>query len=212
MEALIFDWSGTIYDNVQDFYTQFVVQMFQLHNKTPISFQEFQENFTIPYMRFWNKYFPTLTKEEQNALYKKLMPHDCGKPYPDVGKTLSKLREKGIRMFVVSSDSGQKMMHQAQEHGLSDFFEETYCDIYDKDKKLMEIMQTHTLRAKQTAYMGDTIGDIEAAHAAGVISIAHTQGFQHRAVLQNVNPDFCIDRFGQLLDLIDQKKSPNPFC
>ncbi|MFH0981137.1 MAG: HAD hydrolase-like protein [Planctomycetota bacterium] len=50
--------------------------------------------------------------------------------------------------------------------------------------------------------VGDSVVDIETARAAGMPSVAVTWGFQDRGHLQNARPDYLVDDFDQLWEVI----------
>ncbi|MFH0922830.1 MAG: HAD hydrolase-like protein, partial [Candidatus Micrarchaeota archaeon] len=103
-KAIIFDWSGTLSDNFHCF-CKVCGRMFKELGRPPISEEEIRLNFTIPYMKFWNKYFPDLAKEKQDDLYQKCM-HEAGEPktYPGAEETVKHLHDEEFKIFVVSSD------------------------------------------------------------------------------------------------------------
>jgi phosphoglycolate phosphatase-like HAD superfamily hydrolase len=71
-KAFIFDWSGTLSDNFPN-YCKVCRLIFVEMGISPISDEEIRLNVTIPYMKFWNKYIPNITIEEQDQLYRKYM-------------------------------------------------------------------------------------------------------------------------------------------
>jgi phosphoglycolate phosphatase-like HAD superfamily hydrolase len=93
-KAIIFDWSGTLRNNCDCFYNVCNI-MFKELGKKPISKEEMRMNFTLPYMKFWNKYFPDLTKEKQGVMFEKYI-HQVGESemYPNVKEILTSLYKK----------------------------------------------------------------------------------------------------------------------
>ena len=55
---------------------------------------------------------------------------------------------------------------------------------------------------QQALMVGDTAADIQAGQAAGVRTCAVTYGFGKPEVLKALDPDYCIDRFPDLLHII----------
>ena len=101
INALIFDWAGTLQNNI-DVYVELCGVIFKKLGKTPISKEEIRQNITIPYMNFWNKYFPDMTLEKQNKLYAEtIISLDKSQLYDGVKETLEHLSQKGIKLFVV---------------------------------------------------------------------------------------------------------------
>ena len=103
-KAFIFDWSGTLSDNFHLF-CKVCALIFTELGKEPIGPDEIKLNFTLPYMKFYNKYFPDLTKEKQDALFEKYI-HTVGEPeiYKNVKETIDYLNKSGFELFILSSD------------------------------------------------------------------------------------------------------------
>ena len=67
---------------------------------------------------------------------------------------------------------------------------------------LQMIMERLNIKPEETAYIGDTINDIRMAKNAGVLSIAVKTGAQSNKELEKENPDFLIDDFSKIVDVI----------
>jgi phosphoglycolate phosphatase len=175
--------------------------MFENFGKKVPEEDEIRRNFTLPYMKFWNRYFPDMSLGEQQALYKKFI-HQAGEAelYPNVKETVEYLKERGCEIFVLSSDPISKLGPEVQKSGLSDKVEKVVGDIHDKGKALESLVGDFKLNRDTTYYMGDTSGDVEAGKFAKIKTIGITWGFQHRKVLAESHPDFLID------DIVEIKK------
>ena len=75
-----------------------------------------------------------------------------------------------------------------------------------KSEKIKHIMEKFSGRPVNTFMIGDSMGDITEGRKAGVHTIAVTYGWQPRAVLESVNPEFICDTMEELKALV-QKKS-----
>ena len=92
-KAFIFDRSGTLSDNFHSF-CQVCTIVFSELGKENISPEEIRSTFTTPYMKFRNMYFPDLTKERQDELYKKYIHQvDDAEIYPGVMEMIHILYE-----------------------------------------------------------------------------------------------------------------------
>lgn len=77
MKNIIFDWSGVVKDAV-DAQLWKVNKVFNKFGVGSISMEEFKENFELPYMNFYNRYLPNVTKEQQDVYYKELsVSNEC---------------------------------------------------------------------------------------------------------------------------------------
>jgi len=198
IKSIIFDWSGTLSDNFHLF-CKVVEKICEVKGKTPLSIEEIRETFDLPYMKFWNKHFPKMTKEEEEKLYSKYI-HQIGTPdvFPQVSETLQKLHSDGIRLFVVSSDLKTTLLPEIQKAGLENVFSEVKDFVHEKEHAISELIQKYNLNPKETAFVGDTSGEVLAGKKAGVKTISITWGFSDRKRLIEAKPDALIDSIIEL--------------
>ncbi len=200
--AVFFDWSGTLNNNV-DAFCDVCDHMFKELGHKPISKTEIKRHFTIPYMRFWNRYFPDLTQEEESRLYTKyILLLGKAKPYLGVKKVLQELQSRNILLFVVSSDLKQTLFPEIESYGFLHFFSEVYADVYEKELVLGKILSSRGLDPKKCFFVGDTTGDIEAARRVGLKTVGIGWGFQHKSVLKKSAPDYLISRISDLRSIV----------
>lgn len=202
MKNIIFDWSGTLSNNLHSF--QYVCRnVFQKYGIPEISLEEIRQNFDTPYMKFWNKYLPEYSKDEQDELYAKLI-HEAEPAflYEGVKEIMQNLKNKNVRMFIISSDPLSKLREEIETGGLNDYFEEILGKIHEKEEVIPEIVNKYLLNISETYYIGDTRGDIEAGKKAGVKTIGISWGYQHKDILVKSNPDHIIDKITELKNII----------
>jgi phosphoglycolate phosphatase len=192
-KAFIFDWSGTLSDNFHCFCKVCDLIFLEL-GKQPISEEEIRLNFTLPYMKFWNKYFPGLSKENQFVLYEKYI-HQVDEPqlYPKIEEVMELLSASGWKIFILSSDPISKLIPETEKSGLSPFFSKVVGNIHEKDAMILSLIEEYDLDKNLTYYVGDTSGDVEAGKSSNVKTIGISWGFQDKSVLSKSNPDFLID-------------------
>jgi phosphoglycolate phosphatase len=199
---IIFDWSGTLSNNLHSF--QYVCRnIFQQYGLKEISLDEIRRNFELPYMKFWNKYLPDISREIHEKEYRHFIHKaDPAFLYEGVEDVLKSLKNRNIKMFVLSSDPISKLSEETKKDGINSYFIEIFGEVYQKDKHIPRIIDKYVLDKTKTFYIGDTCGDIEAGKNAGVKTIGITWGYQHRQILAKSNPDYMIDKITELEDII----------
>jgi phosphoglycolate phosphatase len=202
MRNIIFDWSGTLSNNVEIFHKACDI-IFQKLGREPISDDEKKLHFNIPYMLFWNRYFPDLTQEEEHKIFTETMIK-LEKPelYDGVTEVLQGLKAKGIRMFLISSDDYATLDPELEKSGISDLFEEVLGLIHEKEPAIREMITKHELDTAETMFVGDSSGEMETAKKLGLVSVGITWGFQHRTVLEKSEPDHLIDDIKELNNVL----------
>ena len=84
---IIFDWSGVVKDAFKG-HLWIVNKMFEKFGVKEMSHEELQKKWEQPYMLFYNKYIPDLTKEDQDKLWHDLiLDKDCPKSQEYPGMT-----------------------------------------------------------------------------------------------------------------------------
>ena len=202
IKNIIFDWSGTLSDDFTPVY-QASMLVFKKLGREPISMEEYRREFTLPYMVFWNKYFPDLTKGEQDRLYAETI-NQVGEPtlYPGVVDELERLRSLSLNMIVISSHPHDKLMKEASAYGIQSFFQEINGGIHDKTETILGILQRNNFNPKQTIYVGDMTHDVDAGKKAGVMTVALGGGYQSKDKLMTSKPDHFIANISGLKKLL----------
>lgn len=201
-KAFIFDWSGTLSDNFHLF-CKVCDLMFAELGKEPISASEIKQHFTLPYMKFWNRYFPNLSRGKQCELYEKYI-HQVGEPklHEKVKEIITLLNGNDYLLFILSSDPISRLIPEVQKSGFAELIIKTVGDVYEKTDVITSFVNNFSLNKNFTYYVGDTSGDIEAGQNAGIKTIGISWGFQHKNVLSQANPNFLIDDIIEINDII----------
>lgn len=200
IKNIIFDWSGVLSNDLAPVYEASMLVFKKLDRET-ISFEKYRQEFTLPYMIFWNKYFPKLTKEEQDKMYLEAI-HLVSEPtlYPGVKEELERLGALGINMIVISSHPESKLIKEASSYGIKSYFQEINAGIHDKVEAILDILERNHFNLEKTLYVGDMTHDIDAGKSVGVGTVAIGWGYQTREKLMKSNPDYFIS------DISDLKK------
>ncbi|MFC1722596.1 HAD family hydrolase [Nanoarchaeota archaeon] len=205
IKTIIFDWSGTLLDSSQAFYETCKIMFPKLGKECP-SQQEIKENFSIPYMTFWNKYFPDLTIEQEKRLFKEAVckvtkPH----LHPGVKQLLTNLQNQSIRVMVLSSESHAKLIFEARENHIFHLFTDTVTDVHHKTDAIMELLDDYQLDPKETLFVGGTSGDIESGKLTSTLTAGVSWGLQDSSKVQAANPDFFLNNLSTLHDICNEK-------
>jgi len=203
-KAFIFDWSGTLSDNFHLF-CKVCDLMFVELGKIPISAEEVKQNFTLPYMKFWNKYFPDLSKEVQCVLYEKFI-HQVGEPelYKNVEEIIDFLHKNNYKIFILSSDPISKLLPEIQKTNFIKSITKIVGNIHDKKDLIVSFVEDFDLDKTSTFYVGDTSGDVEAGRFAGVKTVGISWGFQNKNILAAAKPNFLIDDIIEVKEIISR--------
>ncbi|WP_411847459.1 dihydroneopterin aldolase [Roseibacillus persicicus] len=202
IKNLILDWSGTLVD---DFSATLIAtnEVFKVHGMPPFSADDFRRDFRLPYPEFYQEFLPGKPLEDLEVLFKEAFreAESLVQPLEQTLGFLESAREKGLRLFVLSSMNEEALMRQAEDFGLSKFFEEIYAGVLDKREKIGEITRLHGLVPFHTAYVGDMVHDVHAAQAGGLHSVALLSGYDPVERLAAAKPQIILPHVGELVGL-----------
>jgi phosphoglycolate phosphatase len=124
--------------------------------------------------------------------------------YPGVVQTLTALKNRGLRMAIITNKPQQFTPHLLQVLGLSSFFDMVVCgDTLPVQKPdpaaLFYVMEKWQLQPADCVMVGDSRNDIEAANAAGVRSVCVSYGYNHGEDTRMLPATWHVGRFSELL-------------
>jgi phosphoglycolate phosphatase len=204
MKNIIFDWSGVVRDAVEAELWK-VNKAFNKFGINSISMEEFKENFKLPYMVFYSKYLPDVTKEQQDDYYKEISlsdecPHSLA--FSGIVDLIKRLKDEGNYLAVVSSDLPETLLSEMKEYGLENIFENVDMDVHDKTKSVSDLIEKNNFDKSITYFIGDTNHEIEVSKTLGIKSIAVTWGTCTEKNLRLENPDFVAHDIEELKDIL----------
>ena len=210
---LIFDWSGTLVDDMGPVIeaTNMVLAKYGI---APYDREGFRRNFRLPYHEFYEELLPGIELAELEAHFRPAFDHATSlvTVLPHAREKLEWAKQRGMRLFVLTSMDPTAFARQLNEFELQDFFEETYAGVLDKREIIENILATHALQKDETAFIGDMTHDIETARHGGISSIAVLTGYHHAEVLAAVRPDMTVPDLGILVKLLDRRKADRPIA
>jgi phosphoglycolate phosphatase len=134
--------------------------------------------------------------------------YDAMKPFAGLTPVLDALR-KDHSLVVISSNGYRTIRAILTRFGFDPFFREIFGSDFhfSKKEKIDHALEKYEISREQAFYIGDTVGDILEARAAGVRSVAVTWGWHDRERLVAVSPDFVVDTPEGLLSLVSAEGS-----
>ena len=158
-----------------------------MHKSLPTGIS--QENFEISFQCFREHYV-------QHCL-------DLTKPYPGIMQLLKTLKEKGVKMAIVSNklDPAVKELNQRFFSQYIDSAVGESATVRRKPNPDAVITALHNLgSSKENAvYVGDSEVDIETSKNAGIACICVTWGFRDKEFLTQLKPEILIDNPSEIL-------------
>jgi putative hydrolase of the HAD superfamily len=132
------------------------------------------------------------------------------KPYPHVAETLSALRERGLKLGVVTDAHNGNALKRLNKAGLEEFFDAVITmDMSGKAKPSPEPfllgMQLLGVTASETMLVGDSIHrDIEPAKALGMFAVHAVYGDRNFHEGERDGADITISEIREVVGLIGE--------
>jgi phosphoglycolate phosphatase-like HAD superfamily hydrolase len=210
---LIFDWSGTLVDDMGPV-IEATNAVLKIYGVPAYDREGFRRSFRLPYREFYEELLPGIELAELERHFRPAFEGATSlvTVLPHAREKLEWARQRGMRMFVLTSMDPDAFQRQLSEFGMRDFFEETYAGVLDKRELIEEIIATHGLEKDETAFVGDMTHDIETARHGGISSIAVLTGYHHAEVLAEVRPDITVPDLGVLVKLFNKRKADRPIA
>ena len=213
---IIFDWSGTLVDDLPAVLkaSNFVLAQ---AGKSEMTLEEFRAEFSLPFTNFYNRHTPHVPmpqlEEWFHAEFRRAQDSVCELPH--ARGFLEFCREKKLRLFLLSTVHHDHFLTQCKVIGFDVFLEKPYTGVWDKRKKIHEILSENKLRPSETLFIGDMEHDIETARHGGVHSCAVLTGYNTLEQLRAAKPDIIVEHLSELRDILekndfDVKKSASP--
>jgi HAD superfamily hydrolase (TIGR01509 family) len=132
-----------------------------------------------------------------------------GRVMPGLRKTLETLRERGLRLGIVTGSQSGSFL-PLREEGLLDFFEIvlTGADVTrpkPDPEGLLKCATALGVGPGQAVYVGDTPTDVRASRAAGMAVVSVLSGAGDSALLSAAGPDWLIHSHARLSDIVEFK-------
>lgn len=207
-QAIIFDWSGTISDDIMIGYA---VNMRMLRDRglPEISFAEWKRfAYGGSAHGFLTNFGIQADEEETLALAtqytgEEIAAGNIAAIYQDAKETILHIRNKGIKMAVLSRLPQGHLESDARRYGIHKYFE-VIRSCKDKARYIPIVCKKIGVLPENTWYVGDEAADIIAARAAGAFPVAVASGYSTKEKLQeelgkDLRPGLLLDRLSDLM-------------
>ena len=204
---MIFDWSGTLVDDLPAVWRA-TNRVFKQTGVAELTLDQFRAEFSLPFKNFYSRHVPHVSLPELEQLFHrhfKEVQH-LARELPHARDMLLFCRERGLRTFLLSTIHRDHYSAQSAATGFDRFLDHAYIEVWDKRIKILEILQKHGLNADETVFVGDMQHDIETARHGGIRSCAVLTGYNRLDQLRASEPDFIVEHLGELREMLDRNR------
>ena len=202
---IIFDWSGTLVDDLPAVLkaSNFVLTQ---AGKPEMSLETFRAEFSLPFTKFYDRHTPEVPMPQLETWFHSSFKQvqDSVVELPHAREFLEFCRAKKLRLFLLSTIHPEHFEAQCRVTGFDAFLEKIYTDVWDKRKKIHEILTGNNLKPDETLFIGDMEHDIETAKHGGIHSCAVLTGYNTLEQLRAAKPDLIVEHLGELRRVLEQ--------
>ena len=204
--TILFDLDGTLIDSVE-LILRSKTYAFESRGLTPVSDAEWLRWLGTPLRDTFRRYTDDPAEVDRFiAAYREfqLEHHDrLLRPYAGAAETLEALRDAGHPIGIVTSKSVELSERGLDHVGLLEFVDTIVgADSTERHKPDPEPVRLGLERlgasADRALFVGDSVHDMNAGNAAGVVTVAALWGPFTREDLLPSAPRYCLDRVGDL--------------
>lgn len=205
MRAVIFDFDGTLVDSFDA--VMAVVHQTTKHEQladsnyvmtlrnSNVGLRKAIMSLDVPLWRW-----PLLLRHGQKLFKREINRIPLFNGIEDV---LKKLHDQQFEMYIISNNSRENINKFLSEKGLLSYFKKVYgtvasIGIPSKEHVIKKVLKENRLLASDVIYVGDEVGDIEAAHKMNTPVIAVTWGYNSEQSLFDHSPTIIVRSPSQL--------------
>lgn len=204
MHTLLLDWSGTLVDDFTP--TVYATnEVFKENGLPEWSHEEFREKFYLPYPDFYKEILPEVPLGELEVVFRRAF-NECPQKVELLEHSLDFLKwahTEKIQLIILTSMDSKNFEQQAREFGVFDMFSGIYSGVLNKCETIPEVIEKHSLNPKKTAFVGDMVHDLRAAHSVGINSVAVLTGYDPVKRLVSEEPSLILNDIGKLRSLVE---------
>ena len=203
---IIFDWSGTLVDDLPAVWQATNYVLVQA-GREEMSLEQFRAEFCLPFTKFYERHTPHVPFAQLETWFHSHFrdAHDSVVVLPHARAFLEFCRARGLRTFLLSTVHGDHFTAQTARNGFQHFLERPYVEVWDKRTKIHEILAENHLQPLETLFIGDMQHDIETARHGGVHSCAVLTGYNRLDQLRAAEPDLIVEHLGELREILERQ-------
>ena len=202
---IIFDWSGTLVDDLPAVWAA-TNHVLANSGIAEMSLEQFRSEFCLPFTRFYERYTPHVPMAQLEEWFhgRFRQVQDSVVPLPHAREFLEFCRSRGVRTFLLSTVHRDHFAVQTERTGFGAYLDRPYVEVWDKRKKIHEILTENGLAPGDTIFVGDMEHDIETARHGGIGSCAVLTGYNNLGQLRAAGPDVIVEHLGELRELLER--------
>lgn len=203
MRIALFDWNGTLLDDIPIWYAA-VCEIFRVYDKKPPTIAEYFREYTGDYLAVYRTRGITASREELNAIYAPYYATHIvhAKLFPGTKRTLRLLADRGITLGIVTAQQESLVVPLLEKFGLDGIFRDHAYHALDKVATIRRILAEAGVSAEECVFVGDSPSDVRNGVKTGVVTVALVGKYIPEDLIDLAGLKHKIHRLNELLAII----------
>jgi phosphoglycolate phosphatase len=202
---IVFDWSGTLVDDLPAVW-EATNHVLEQASRPKLTLDQFRAEFCLPFTIFYDKFTPHVPMPQLedwfHTRFRQVQSSVCALPHAQ--NFLEFCAGHKMRTFLLSTVADDHFAVQEQVTGFGRYLEKPYIGVWDKRKKIHDIISENQLHPEETLFIGDMQHDIDTAKHGGIHSCAVLTGYNTISQLRAAKPDVIVEHLGELRELLQR--------
>lgn len=213
--VVLWDFDGTIANTALDVWISLEKSVQLFGRRLPDQLLEDSSNLSLPMPEICATFIPPIDGAEITAFerevarqYREVSKHENTVLYPGIAEALTGLRRAGGKSFIVTNKPQPALERVLEIKGWGQLFDGWWCvnpqgpNLKSKSDLIARAIKASRGRPSEFVMVGDSAGDIVAAHEVGVSSIGVTYGDGDTSDMISVCPDYLVSDGRELLSIL----------
>jgi phosphoglycolate phosphatase len=173
--------------------------------RAEMSLEQFRAEFCLPFTIFYERHVGHIPLPQLeswfHSRFREVQDSVCELPH--AREFLEFCRARKVRTFLLSTVHREHFAVQSAITGFDKFLDKPYINVWDKRKKIHDILAENELASGETLFIGDMQHDIETARHGGVHSCAVLTGYNTLDQLRAAEPDLIVEHLRELREILE---------
>ena len=202
---IIFDWSGTLVDDLPAVLkaSNFVLTQ---AGRPEMSLDEFRAEFSLPFTNFYDRHTPHMPMPQLedwfHSSFRQAQDSVCELPH--AREFLEFCRAQKLRTFLLSTVHRDHFAVQCRGHRIRRLPRQALHGRLGQAGKNPRNPRRKPSAPDETLFIGDMQHDIETAQHGGIHSCAVLTGYNTLEQLRAAEPDLIVEHLGELRGVLEQ--------
>ncbi|MEK7580305.1 MAG: HAD family hydrolase [Patescibacteria group bacterium] len=202
MKIVLFDWNGTILDDIPIWYKS-VSEIFRVFGKTPPTIAEYFKELEGDYIQIYRSRGIEASRDELNLIYEPFyQAHIVGATlFPNIKDVLRFLNDQGIITGIITAQKDILVSPLLDKFEIKDFFHYRVFHALDKKIVIQQILEQEKTNPTECYFIGDAPSDIRHGKKAGVVTIGFLAGYIPEELVVGAEPEYVIHNLEEIKSL-----------